>query len=357
MTLPINNSVQISMSQIETELGLTARTTLSINDSSVRTLLDAVGSGTRIALSQGYGKSSVVNISHYFYDHTPNATLNVDSIAGYSAGKSNITVVVNYGVYLWATTTGNYGLALSGGTTGDTITLVNYGYIIGCGGAGASDQNGSAGGPALSLGYNTIINNTYVGAFIAGGGGGGYASAGGGGGGAGGGAGGSVPLDPNGIVQATGAGGAGGGIGASGSAGGSAFYDGVTAQSAGGLASGNGGGGAGGGAGGGGGGSAFWKYASIYGGGGGGGRILPGVGGAGGVGVGGNSGRATGGAGGSGNGSPQNGGGAGWGASGGSYTSTYGTAVGGAGGQAIALNGRSVTWVSGDTSRIYGGVL
>ena len=45
------------------------------------------------------------------------------------------------------------------------------------------------------------------------------------------------------------------------------------------------------------------------------------------------------------------GGGGGWGASGGS-----GYAGGGSGGKAVNLNGKSVTWTSGDTTRVYGAV-
>jgi len=45
------------------------------------------------------------------------------------------------------------------------------------------------------------------------------------------------------------------------------------------------------------------------------------------------------------------GGGGGWGAAGGSAN-----VGGGAGGRAVALNGRTVTWVSGNTTRVYGGV-
>jgi len=44
-------------------------------------------------------------------------------------------------------------------------------------------------------------------------------------------------------------------------------------------------------------------------------------------------------------------GGGGWGASGGSFRYS-----GGAGGKAVALNGNSITWVSGNTTRVYGAV-
>ena len=51
------------------------------------------------------------------------------------------------------------------------------------------------------------------------------------------------------------------------------------------------------------------------------------------------------------------GGGGGWGAAGGNgnYYSTVNTTVG-LGGNAVALNGHTITWTSGDTSRVYGAV-
>ena len=269
-----------------------------------------------------------VAISYTFTSSTANASLNVASIGGYSAGDSDITVTVNSGVYLYATSTGNSGLTLSGGTSGDTLTLVNNGYIMGQGGTtpytpGSPTPSTGYGGPALSLGFNTTINNTNSGAYIGGGGGGG-GGCGGGGGGAGGGAG----------NQAAGAGGAGGGIGGSGATG--TPYSTSRYRYA---------GGSGGTAGGGGGAS--------EGGGGGGGRVFPGTGGAGGV----TNSPAQpyiGGAGGSANkpgGTRNGGGGGGWGATGGN-----GPCQGAHGGNAVTLNGHTVTWISGCTARVWGAV-
>ena len=116
------------------------------------------------------------------------------SISGYVSGKSDITITVNSGVYLYATSNSNAGLSLLGGGTGDTITLVNNGFILGQGGEGfkAPTQTApTAGGTALSLAFNTTVNNTNASAYIAGGGGGGGGGDAGGGGGAGGGNGGS----------------------------------------------------------------------------------------------------------------------------------------------------------------------
>ncbi len=323
-TGPMSLAGTVTGESVEVELNESGSVAITINDSNVRTLL-GVASGA-IALSNAYGKSNRVSIGYTFTTNTANASLNVTAISGYLAGKSDITVTVNAGVYLYATATSNAGLTLTGGTTGDTLTLVNNGFIIGQGGAGGS----AAGGPALSLGFPTTINNKNTGAYIAGGGGGG---AGRGGGGAGGGAGAS---------GSAGAGGAGGGPGAGGATA-AGVYPGY-----------------GGGAGGGGGGTYAYSGSCVSGsccfGGGGGGRVLPGGGGGGG----GGDVCPPGGAGGSANaggGYGTTGGGGGWGAAGGPRYCYYNGAVGASvGGKAIQLNGYSVTYSCGVTCRVWGAV-
>ena len=158
MTLPASGA--ISFNAINVELGQAGTTQANINQASYRTLA-GVPTGT-IALSNFYGKSNRVAISSTFSANTANATLDVSTISGYSAGTSDITVTVNSGIYLYATSTGGYGLNLTGGTTGDTVTLVNNGYIMGQGGNGGGAGGGSSGGPALNvgIGVNITINNT-----------------------------------------------------------------------------------------------------------------------------------------------------------------------------------------------------
>jgi hypothetical protein len=339
MTTP---SGTIGLSNVNTELGYSSTALITMNDAAVRTLAGVGGSGTVITMQNLQNKSNRVAISYTYSSNTTNASLNVTTIGGYSSGKSDITITVNNGVYVYSTSTGTPGLTLSGGNSGDTITLVNNGFILGQGGTGASgrgsppfyNNNAVAGGTALQLGFTTTVNNTNGSAYIAGGGGGGGGSSKGGGGGAGGGDGGPYY---------TGSGnGTGGGPGSSGTNGDTN----VTSKGSSGM------------------------------GGGGGGRILPGSGGQGG---GGNIGHLNGyggGAGGGGAGDPfsnptinrggdggsgssgggggttgASGGGGGWGASGGSGN---GPAAGG--GKAVNLNGQSITWVSGDTSRVYGSV-
>jgi len=75
MTLPASGA--ISLSQVNTELGLTASTTVSLGASNVRTLA-GVASGL-IALSNLYGKS---NITEKGYFGGGNTTSNLSEIDG-----------------------------------------------------------------------------------------------------------------------------------------------------------------------------------------------------------------------------------------------------------------------------------
>jgi hypothetical protein len=334
MTTP---SGQISLNDVNVELTLSGTTLIEMNQANVRTLAGVGGSGTVISMQNLQNKTFRVAISSTFSSNTANATLNLSAISGYVSGKSDITVTINSGVYLYSTSTGGYGLNISGATTGDTLTIVNNGFILGQGGAGGANSSGGAsGGPALNLGFGMsacTINNTNGSAYIAGGGGGGgggsgNSGAGGAGGGAGAGSGGS---------GSGGGGGAGGGLGASGASGsgnpgGGGGGGGRVLAGSGGAGAGASGAGSGGGAGGGGGGSRVTagKSTSDFGGG--------------------NGGSANGG-GSAGSSSQGAGGGGGWGSSGGS-----GAVGAGSGGKAVNLNGKSLTWTSGNTTRVYGAV-
>ena len=116
----------------------------------------------------GTGGGGRATATYTYSANTANASLNITSLAGYSAGSTDVTITVNSGVYLYSTSTGNAGLTLTGGSTGDTITLVNNGYIMGQGGKGGTNDVGLIGGTALSLGFNTTINNTNASAYIGG---------------------------------------------------------------------------------------------------------------------------------------------------------------------------------------------
>jgi len=294
-----------------------------------------VPTSSAIRLGNFYGAVRRVALTQTFATNTTQTAIGISTLPGYVAGITDITITVNNGVYLYSTDVSSPALAISGATAGDTVTLINNGFIIGMGGnPNVGSRSGTqAGGPAMSLGYNiSLTNNSY----IAGGGGSGGGQGFGGGAvsnnfGGGGGAGGGPGGGPN--------GGAGGGPGSSGGNGGSSNYGGWTAY-----------------------------------GGGGGGRILPGTGGgskSGGGGAGGGAGggpNVNGGSGGSANNPGSNGsgssstsnygssgGGGGWGAAGGNYTNSLsGSYFGGAGGKAINLNGYTITYVA--TGTVYGAV-
>jgi hypothetical protein len=346
--MTLNSSGPISLGgstagqSVNLELGYAATATITMNDTAVRTLAGFPTSGSSYSMSNFYGKSNIVNISYTFTSNTASASLNVSGISGYVSGKSNITVTINGGVYLYGPG-GNFngtvttpGFALSGGTSGDTITLNNNGYIAGGGGRGGDATGGYNAGPGLSVTTGVAVSIANAG-YIGGGGGGaggGFNNHAGGGGGAGGGQGGGA------TAGGQGGGGAGGGPGAYGCNGYCYLY----------------------------------YCGTGWGGGGGGGRIFPGSGGAGGslsycpcygysghpAGYGGGAGGGGGGCGGVG-GSANNagdpiyaggGGGGGWGAYGGGYPPRYG----GAGGYAISKNGVTVTFISG-CSRVYGSIV
>lgn len=315
---PISLGGATAGQSIAVELGQSGTATISLNDANVRSLAE-VPSGAIIMPTNFYGKSDVANLSYVFSANSNQTTITISALPGYKAGKTNLTVTINAGILIVSTTTATPALTITGGTAGDTVVVVNNGFIAGRGGAGGS----GTGGVAVSLGYPATINNTNPAAYIGGGGGGGGSqSPAGGGGGAG-----------NGPAPATGAGGGNGGttFPGVGGAGGSAPFGGTATGSPGG--SGGGGGGysrAGSGH------NPICNYTAPpldYGGGGGGGWGASG----------GNAGPAS-----------------RSGAAGGSGTAAGGNAgpgpAGGAGGKAVALNGNSVTWTSGNTTRVYGSV-
>ena len=307
MALP--GSGQITLNQVNVELGLSGTAQIGMNDAAVRALF-GIASG-EIEMSDGYGKSSETLLTSA---GNVNGQAQRQEITISNFISSGGTLRVPSNIWVWSNST-NAALIID-----IPCTLINEGKIIGRG-SGGSNQSGN---PAIKINSGvtgvTITNSS--GAYIAGGGGGGN-----GGSGNGGGAGGGI-----------GYGGAGGALNASGA-------NGNNSQA--------GGGGFGGGAGGGGNGNAS-QQSYFYGVGGGGGRILPGSGGAAGA-----SGGGTGGsAGNNGTGGtvrvygaagyPGGAGGGGWGASGGNTPS----GTGGAAGKAVDDSGVSYTLSNSGT--IYG---
>lgn len=358
--MAVTSTGAVSLIAIATEFGDTApygikefyRGGGKVPDASSNNSIPTSGA---IGMRNFYGAQNRIPVTITIAANTTNYTLGTAQIPGYIAGATDVTLVINNGVYVYSTNTANAGLTIAALAAGDTVTVTNNGYILGMGGKGGgatnnAGTNGQAGGPALTVNRNVSITNN---SYIAGGGGGGggqqvYFSGSpddayveyGGGGGAGGGRGGNE-WDPN-------LGGTGGNPGSAGGNG--SFID----Q-----------------------GSSPTNY--IWYGGGGGGRILPGVGGAVGTqtstyGKGGGAGggaaalstsSASGGSANTAGGSAttflaSGGGGGGWGASGGTagrttdWSGPLNTATGGAGGKAVNLNGYTVTWLA--TGTRYGAI-
>ena len=312
MALPASG--QISLNDVNVELGNSGTAQIDMNSAAVRGLF-GIPSG-EIEMSDGYGKANTFAFT--ISSNTQEANLSTLATAAGWDGSSLVEVTVSSGVYLWSDNTANPGLLVN-----TPCTITNNGKIIGKGGTSSA----GAGGPAIKITSSGVTVTNSSGAYIAGGGGGGasaYSGASPGGGGAGGGKGGNGGDTT---------GGSGGAIGL---AGGNGTSRGGMSQPQGG-----GSGGAGG----------FRRNGTAPRcAGGGGGRILPGVGGAGGyssfLGVTTKTGGSAGNAGTNGGGE-FGGGGGGWGASGGN-----GTGSGGAGGAAIDDDGNSYTLTNSGT--IYG---
>jgi hypothetical protein len=352
-TGPISLGGNVTGQSIGLELGGTGTTIISLDDANVRALAE-VPTGAITMPDNFYGKPSVFTPT--IAAAQQQLDLRTWALANGWNGTAELIVTIGSNVYIWSDDVTIPALTISGSFPGG-VTLINNGLIMGKGGRGGYYQVGAqAGGPAISLGANVTINNTNGSAYIGGGGGGGAGGGwaregggGGGGGGAGGGAGGNSGARDGG----GGAGGAGGSIGSVGSSGsrqtsqfcfyGSGGGGGRIFPGAGGSSGGiNGNGGSGGGAGGGAG-SAYIRPTPFFNG----SNYVGGSGGS----------STNSGGGGQGTTDPLEpgtgaGGGGGWGASGGNG----GNGAGAAGGKAVALNGNTVTWVNGNTTRVYGAV-
>lgn len=129
------------------------------------------------------GTSRAVTINLTISVNTAN--YNIRTAAGSPAGVATVTVTVNSGIYVYGSTTGVFAMDTgTGWTAGSTISVVNNGLIVGCGGAGGAGATvpnatnnsfgaavaGGTGGTALRSQYAVAVTNNGT---VAGGGGGG----------------------------------------------------------------------------------------------------------------------------------------------------------------------------------------
>jgi hypothetical protein len=183
MALP--STGQISMSQVNTELGLASTTLISLNQSSVRTLA-GISTG-QIALSNLWGKSN--NVSLTISTNQTNLNLRTYALANGWDGASALVVTIGTGVIVSSTAVGTPALTVAGSFPAG-VSLINSGLILGKGGQGGAGGNVSTSGPYLQAGFTgssgglalsvssaiSITNNNIVAGGGGGGGGGGSVS-------------------------------------------------------------------------------------------------------------------------------------------------------------------------------------
>lgn len=180
--MPLQTSGQISLSEIATEFGGTTPHSMSEYYAAAT---GVPASGT-LEMSDFYGTSAAATgytLTTDQQDFDARAFL----IAQGWNGSDAVTLTIDTGVYVYASSTANFAFTM-GGSYPNGMTLVNKGYIMGRGGNAASTNsgnwtllaelaanytNGSAGGPAINLTAPMTLDNSagYIGA----GGGGGAA--------------------------------------------------------------------------------------------------------------------------------------------------------------------------------------
>lgn len=181
MALPSSGS--ISLSQVNTELGVSATATRSLGETTTRNLF-GVASGA-ISMSNGYGKAN--QFAFTISSNQTNANLaTLATNAGWN-GSSKVVATIGSGVLISSNSTGTAALTIPPSFPGG-VELINNGTIVGMGGNGGAGGNadawysysnpgspGASGGTALSVSTSTTITNN--GTLAGGGGGGGGGSA------------------------------------------------------------------------------------------------------------------------------------------------------------------------------------
>ena len=154
MALP--SSGQITLNQVNVELGNSGTAQIDMNSAAVRGLF-GVASG-QIRMSDGYGKANEFVLTN---EGTINGQSNRKQITVSSFISSGETIKVPSGFWVWSDSTSVPAMIID-----IPCTVINEGKIIGKGGT----NNGSSGSPAIKINSGvtgvTITNSS--GAYIAG---------------------------------------------------------------------------------------------------------------------------------------------------------------------------------------------
>lgn len=143
--MALQSSGQISMGNINTELGVASTTSISLNQTNVRTLLGRTVNASTISMSDGYGKSNAPT----------GVTMTIALVAGGGGGQS----VSFFGS---ATATGS-----AGGGGGQLRTTSSYAYKVG----ETLSVTVGAGGPGDTRGGDSSVSGASGGTLTATGGG------------------------------------------------------------------------------------------------------------------------------------------------------------------------------------------
>lgn len=176
MALPTSGN--ITLAQVNTELGNSSSAAISLNNTNVRNLANKPSGA--ISMTDLYGATWIVISAN-------TTNVNLFTLAGSPTTARRVIVTINAGVTVGATA-GNTAFTVGQFPTGSTIQINNNGSIQGYGGTAGTSTTGGSGGDALNANYpnQTVVINNNTGATIYGGGGGGGKAGSGGTGGTGG---------------------------------------------------------------------------------------------------------------------------------------------------------------------------
>jgi hypothetical protein len=191
MPLPVSPNA-ISLNNVNIELRRTSGSSINMNDSDLRFVFGRTGSGTQISMSDGHGKSYILDLTIIYSGTYTTETFGNPVGSTIRLYNQNLRSLYDASVYAGITSPALVRFTVKTGTvigstkhtssdkshysirtgtwTGTTLYLVveSGAFIVGRGGDAACGGNGTHGGPAILLEHNTtsavqITNNGTIG--------------------------------------------------------------------------------------------------------------------------------------------------------------------------------------------------